>query len=114
ERLGGGGRGQLDEAVERDPLLHHAEVVHQAEAVLDARGAVGDLAEVTQAEIPNGILRKSPRPSSFCPFIQNGQWSVATLARCPSSRHLHRTSWFHFSRRAGVMTHFGPSYPGRS
>lgn len=33
--------------------------------------------------IPLGILLKSPSPSSFWSFMQNGQWSVATLVTSP-------------------------------
>ena len=31
--------------------------------------------------MPLGILEKSPMPSSFCSFKQNGQWSVLTTVR---------------------------------
>ena len=40
EHFGGGGRGQLDEAVERDAPLDHAAVVDERHAVLDAGRAV--------------------------------------------------------------------------
>ena len=31
--------------------------------------------------MPFGIFRKSPLPSSFWSFMQNGQWSVETICR---------------------------------
>ncbi len=36
--------------------------------------------------IPLGILEKSPMPSSFCSFMQKGQWSVLTTLRSPVRR----------------------------
>ncbi len=36
---------------------------------------------VSTPGMPLGILAKLSRPSSFCPFKQNGQWSVATTWR---------------------------------
>src|SRR5438105_13459976 len=49
--LRGRGRGELDPAVERDALRHHASVVQQHHARLDARRAVRDLREVAFAEL---------------------------------------------------------------
>src|SRR5262245_23273355 len=46
ENLGGGGRGQFDEAVEADAPLGHAVVIDQAHSVLDAGAAVRNLAEI--------------------------------------------------------------------
>jgi hypothetical protein len=63
---------------------------------------------------PLGILVKLSRPSSFCSLKQKGQWSVAMVARWPKRRPSQRTSWFHFSRSAGVITHLAPSKLGRS
>src|SRR5262249_17366840 len=50
EDLGGRGRGDLDEAVERDLVRGHA-FPEEVEAGLDARHAVGDLGEVVAAEL---------------------------------------------------------------
>ena len=42
--------------------------------------------------MPLGILEKSPRPSSFCSFMQNGQWSVDTTASSFIRRPFHRSA----------------------
>ncbi len=51
EHLGGGRRGQLDEAVQRDALCRDAAVVDERHAVLDAGRAVRNLGEVVAAEL---------------------------------------------------------------
>src|SRR5262249_2633188 len=43
--------GQLDKTIERDVSLTDAVVIDQAHAALDARAAVGNLAEVVLAEL---------------------------------------------------------------
>ena len=59
EHPGRGGRGQLDPTGQRDLTSDHP-WIHQVHPVLDAADAVG-------------MARKSPSPSSFCSFMQNGQ-----------------------------------------
>src|SRR5215831_16740227 len=63
---------------------------------------------------PFGILVKSSRPSSFCSLKQNGQWSVEITCKSLPRRPVHNLSWFHFSRRGGVMTYLAPSNPSCS
>ena len=65
--------------------------------------------------IPFGMARKSPRPSSFCSFMQNGQWSVDTICRSLVRRACHMWSWCPSARdRSGVeQTHLAPSKPRR-
>ena len=64
--------------------------------------------------MPLGILEKSPRPSSFCSFMQNGQWSVDTTASSFIRRPFHRSAWWcSCLERSGVeQTHLAPSKPG--
>ena len=62
------GRGELDPARQRD-LAGHDALVHA--------GPCGARSQ----PMPFGILRKSPSPSSFWSFMQNGQWSVETICR---------------------------------
>ena len=61
--------------------------------------------------MPFGILRKSSVPSSFWPFMQNGQWSVDTICRSFVRSACHMWSWWPSSReRSGVEhTHLAPS-----
>ena len=61
--------------------------------------------------MPFGILRKSPTPSSFWPFMQNGQWSVETICRSLVRSACHMWSWWPSAReRSGVEhTHLAPS-----
>ena len=63
---------------------------------------------------PFGILLKSSRPSAFCSFMQNGQWSVEMTSSAPKRRPRHSSAWFHDSRSGGVTTYFAPSKPGAS
>ena len=42
---------------------------------------------------PLGIFEKSPRPSSFCPLKQNGQWSVETTDRSSVRSPRHSAAW---------------------
>ena len=44
--------------------------------------------------MPLGILEKSPSPSSFWSFMQNGQWSVDTMANSFIRRPFHRSAWW--------------------
>src|SRR5215204_4640283 len=60
---------------------------------------------------PLGILRKSPRPSSFCPSKSNGQWSVETTCKSSLTRPFHRSSQWSFVRSGGEQTYFAPSNP---
>ena len=64
--------------------------------------------------MPLGILEKSPTPSSFCPFMQNGQWSVDTTCRSLVRSACHMCSWWCSALdRSGVEhTHLAPSKPG--
>ena len=53
-------------------------------------------------------------PSSFWSFMQNGQWSVDTMARSLVRRPFHRSArWCScLLRSGGEQTHFAPSKPG--
>ena len=64
--------------------------------------------------MPLGILEKSPRPSSFCSFMQNGQWSVETMASSFIRSPFQRSRWWcSCLERSGVEhTHLAPSKPG--
>ena len=70
---------------------------------------------VSMPGAPFGIFEKSSWPSSFCPFMQNGQWSVdddlqvvhaGDRARAPPA--------LPFARIGGIMTYLAPSKPGSS
>ena len=80
EDLRGRGRRDLDEAVHRDPPRAHAAVPQQVEPRLDRPAS------------RSGSSRTSLFPSSFCPFMQNGQWSVETTWRSCVRRPRHRSS----------------------
>src|SRR4051794_15453442 len=74
--------------------------------------------------MPLGILEKSPSPRSFCPFMQNGQWSVETiwmsLVRndchmwfwCPSARDLNGVEHTHLA--PSKLPHSAPCAPSCS
>jgi hypothetical protein len=61
--------------------------------------------------MPFGMARKSSRPSSFWPFMQNGQWSVDTIWMSLVRSACHMWCWWPSSRlRSGVEhTHLAPS-----
>ena len=61
--------------------------------------------------IPLGIFEKSPRPRSFWPFIQNGQWSVETIWMSLVRSDCHMWCWWPscFDRSGVEHTHFAPS-----
>ena len=44
--------------------------------------------------MPLGMAAKLPRPSSFWSFMQNGQWSVLTMASSFMRRPFHRSPWW--------------------
>ena len=60
---------------------------------------------------PLGIFEKSFLPSSFCSFMQNGQWSVDTIWSSSMRRDFQRNSWWPscLDRSGGEATHFAPS-----
>ena len=53
--------------------------IHQVHAVLDPANPVGN--------------RSMFSPSSFCSFMQNGQWSVETICRSLVRSACHMASW---------------------
>ena len=50
--------------------------------------------------MPFGIARKSSSPSSFWPFMQNGQWSVETIWMSLVRSACHMWCWWPSSRAA--------------
>ena len=61
--------------------------------------------------MPLGIARKSSLPSSFWPFMQNGQWSVETIWMSLVRSACHMWCWWpSLLLRSGVEhTHLAPS-----
>ena len=69
---------------------------------------------VSTPGMPFGIFAKLPVPRSFCPFMQNGQWSVETTCRSFVRRPRHMSSCMWAGRSGGVQTNFAPSKSGRA
>lgn len=62
--------------------------------------------------IPLGILEKSPRPSSFWPLKQKGQWSVETTWRSLVRRPRHSAAWCSLGLSGVLHTYLAPSKSG--
>ena len=72
------------------------------------------LMRVSMPGAPLGIFEKSPCPSAFCSFMQNGQWSVEIACRSLKARPRHSRSCVAAGRSGGLITYFAPSKPGSS
>ncbi|SCD85413.1 hypothetical protein GA0115246_106993 [Streptomyces sp. SolWspMP-sol7th] len=62
--------------------------------------------------IPLGIFEKSPRPSSFWPLKQKGQWSVETTWRSSVRSPRHSAAWCSWGRSGVEHTYLAPSKSG--
>lgn len=62
--------------------------------------------------MPLGIFEKSPRPISFCPEKQKGQWSVETTWSSLFRSPRQSASWCSLGRSGVEQTYFAPSKSG--
>ena len=81
------------------PAADDAAVVHQVEPVLDARQAVGDLAEVAPAELLLAVE------------VERAVVGRHDLEVVRSTRPVHSSGWWSFVRSGGEQTNFAPSNP---
>src|SRR4051812_49759320 len=64
---------------------------------------------VSMPGAPFGILEKSPLPSTFCSFMQKGQWSVEIACRSLKASPRQRRSCVSRARSGGAIPYFAPS-----